>query len=82
MVWLGNVIFYLFEAHNFSLSWPAGLGQGVDIKCHQMGLLGKADLEKSIRAKHEAWAEIQSEERDRFIGFLKETGKSYNKDSW
>ena len=38
MVWLRNVMFYLFEAHNFSLSWPAGLGLG-----HRMGLLGKEE---------------------------------------
>lgn len=63
---------------HFEIAAAAGLGIGVDmlIKAHQRGLLEKTDLEKSIRAKYEAWVEMQSEDRDRFIDFLKQTGHS------
>lgn len=44
------------------------------IKCYQEGLVSKRELEESLRAKHDAWKEMQSEERDRWVVYTKTKG--------
>ena len=44
------------------------------IQCFQKGLVSKSELEESLRAKHEAWKEMQSEERDRWVVYTKTKG--------
>ena len=53
----------------------AGLKKSADklIKCCREGIISKSDLEGYLRAKHEAWAEMHSEERGKYIQFLKRT---------
>ena len=64
-------------ARHWRISAAGGDKDSVDMltKCFQAGIISKKDLEDSIRAKHEATKEMWSEERDKFIQFLKERGE-------
>ena len=62
---------------HWRMSAAAGYNRSVKelIKCFQEGLLSKESLEESIRAKHVACEAIRSEERDKFVEVMKQTGK-------
>ena len=62
---------------HWRISAAAGLKESASklIKCFQHGHISKGDLEESIRAQHNAREEARSDERDRFIDYLKETGQ-------
>jgi hypothetical protein len=64
---------------HWRISAAAGLKESTNklIKCFQHGHISKGDLEESIRAQHNAREEARSDERDRFIDFLKETDQYY-----
>ena len=53
---------------------PSTSAAVVTFKCFQEGLISKSELEESLRAKHEAWKEMQSEERDRWAVYTKTEG--------
>lgn len=50
--------------------------------CFQEGIIRKAELEDSLRARHAAWLEMQSEQRDHFLAFWKKYGDGGMATAW
>ena len=62
---------------HWRISAAAGHKASMDalIEYFQRGVINKSCLEKSLRAKHVAWKETQTDERDQYVEFLKSIGK-------
>ena len=60
-------------AKHWRISAAAGFKASADelIKCYQEGVISKAELEESLRAKHEACENMRTERRDEDIKFMK-----------